>query len=417
MQPHLSKARLLIEQSRYELAEEELRLVLTDDPEHPIAHSLLALSLVHQDRPKEAIQEIRTAIGLAPDVSSCYYAAAVVLKVLEHYDKALEMIQEAIRLEPDDAVYYSEQGSIYLIKRHWNDALVAAEKGLASNPEDVDCLNIRAMALVKLGRKHEAGESLETALSQEPDNARTHANQGWTYLHASKPEKAIASFREALRLEPTLDWARRGIVEALKAKNPIYRLFLAYLLWMSRLSGKARWGVILGLYFGMRILRGIAKTQPAYEPYLFPIAMLYLLFVYLSWSARPLFNLLLRVNRFGRLALSEEEIFASNLVGICLILAGGSGVVGAVWHVNACIGTAIISLLMVIPISGIFHSHSSKGRTMLITYTILLGITGLSLPILITLDIEFGKPLALIFLAGWFLYGFVANIIISREFA
>ena len=66
------------------------------------------------------------------------------------------------------------------------------------------------MALVRLGRRDEAGATLEAALARDPENAVTHANQGWARLHAGDFRGALEHFREALRLNPSLEWARAG---------------------------------------------------------------------------------------------------------------------------------------------------------------------------------------------------------------
>ena len=60
-------------------------------------------------------------------------------------------------------------------------------------------------------------------------------------LHQAQPKAALEHFREALRLDPNLQYAQAGIVEALKARNPIYRWMLGYFLWMGRLSDRAKW--------------------------------------------------------------------------------------------------------------------------------------------------------------------------------
>jgi tetratricopeptide (TPR) repeat protein len=67
-------------------------------------------------------------------------------------------------------------------QRRWQDALTAAEQGLQNNSGHVGCTNLRAMALVKLGRRQEAGASIDVALAKNPENAITQANQGWTLL-------------------------------------------------------------------------------------------------------------------------------------------------------------------------------------------------------------------------------------------
>ena len=41
-------------------------------------------------------------------------------------------------------------------RRRWAAALATADRGLALDPEHAQCTNLRAMALVQLGRKDEA---------------------------------------------------------------------------------------------------------------------------------------------------------------------------------------------------------------------------------------------------------------------
>jgi Tfp pilus assembly protein PilF len=76
------------------------------------------------------------------------------------------------------------------------------ERGLERSPEDVPCTNMRAMALVRLNRRDEAGATIATALARNPEIAFSHANQGWTLLHQGDHRRAIEHFREALRLDP-----------------------------------------------------------------------------------------------------------------------------------------------------------------------------------------------------------------------
>ena len=54
-------------------------------------------------------------------------------------------------------------------------------------------------------------------------------------MHAGDFRGALEHFREALRLNPSPEWARAGLVEALKARYPS-AASLRYFLWMSTLS-------------------------------------------------------------------------------------------------------------------------------------------------------------------------------------
>jgi tetratricopeptide (TPR) repeat protein len=415
MSDYLTRAQILLNQSRSDQAEVELRKRLAEQPDDPVAHAFLAISLNAQGKTKEALQEAHQAVGFGPHLSFVYYVLAEVLHESDRYAEAKAAIEEAIRLDPEDADYYGRLSSIQLDLNKWNEAVSAAEEGLAIDPENVTCTNCRAIALIKLGRKTEAGEAVEAALAHDPENPITHANLGWTLLHQNKPNTAMESFREALRLDPTLEWARKGILHAMKARNPIYRLFLNYLLWMSRLSKGARWGMVIGVYFLFRILSGMNRAIPALKPILTPILILYLLFVLLTWTAQPLFNLLLRFNRFGRLALSREEIMASNWVAFFVFLALLFALAGVILDYSVLIPGAIGAFLMIVPVSGIFYAYSKKARFFLILYSLGLGLVGTAALVTGALSLAASPMLLSLFIIGFIAYFWIANIIYSIE--
>ena len=329
--PNLERGHLLYAQDRHELAAEQFRMVLATEPDDPEAHAMLALSLLGLERFDEAEAESRQAVGLGPDQPLNHYALSRVLIGRNRLDEAVAAIAEAIRLAPEDPDFHATHSQVRFLCREWKEALAAAETGLRFDPEHVLSNNLRAMALVKLGRTGEAGATMGTTLAHAPEDSLSHANQGWVALHEGDRKKALHHFREALRLDPTNDYARAGMVEALKAGNPVYALMLRYFLWMQRLSANLQWAVVIGGYLGNRLLGSLAGSHPEWAPWVNPIRYAYLVFALLTWLASPLFNLLLRLSRDGRLALDEEQTRCANLVGACLGMSLGCA---ALWAVS-----------------------------------------------------------------------------------
>jgi tetratricopeptide (TPR) repeat protein len=359
-------------------AEQAARQSLALDPGDPISHAVLALCLDGREKYKEATEEARQAVSLAPDFSYCHYVMARVLLSRNHLEQALAAINEALRLDADDADFHALQAAILGAKEKWTATLEAAERGLAQDSEHVECINMRAMALAHLGRKEEAHATTQTALARDPENAITHANHGWTLLRQGQTKQSLEHFREALRIEPGLEWAQHGIIEALKSRNFVYRIMLRYFFWMSTLSSKARWAVVIGIYVLSRIMRSAAKVNPAWQPLLLPLIVVLVVFVMMTWIAQPLFNLFLRVSKFGRLALSREQIVASNLVGACLggVLAGviGQLLVGGLGWLTC----ALACWFLIIPISGLFSCSPGWPRQVMVAYAVLLAACGAS---------------------------------------
>lgn len=317
----LQRAQLLMSQGRPELAEKDLRRALADDPDSGICHALLALCLTSMERHADATKAAQEAIHLDPDDSFAHYALSQVMYQRNRFDEALRSIQTAIRIDPYDADYFGVQAAIYYDQSNWKDASASAKHGLEVDPEHVRCLNIRSLSLTNLGRRDEAGRGLAVALEREPDNAHSHCSLGFLKLHEGDPNQALVHFREALRLDPNSDAARFGVVESMKARNIIYRWLLSWFLWMNTFSPRTQLFLVLGIAFGQGIVASVAESVPVLEPLVPFIIFGYLGFVWMCWCGPMLFNLVLRWDSFGRLALTDEQRLESTIAGVYLLVA------------------------------------------------------------------------------------------------
>lgn len=420
----LHRGYLLVQQQRWELAEKELRLCLADDPNRAEGHSLLALCLIQRKQFDEATREAKEGVHLAPENAAAHYMLSRVYYERNQFTEAEESAREALRLDPFDADYFGWLARILFTRRRWHEALDAADQGLALDGEHVDCANLRAMALVKLGRKLDAENTIGSALERNPENADSHANLGWTLLEQRQPEKALHHFREALRLEPNMEWARLGIIEAMKSRYLIYRLILGYFLWMMKLSERAQIFIVIGGYLGFRALREIARQNPQLRLFVLPILIAYIGFAVMTWLAVPLFNLVLRLSRFGRLALSREEISTSNWVGGALLLA--IVILPFSFFYESLLFVALMCGLMSLPLAHIYDCDAGWPRKTLALITLGMGLLALaSSGLMLTgeiLELQGNKKRAAgpmdmgfmcsgIFLVGIFLMQFVIPIL------
>lgn len=377
MSRHLDRAQLLFDQSRHELAMAELHQHLAEDPDNPLVHSMLALCLSELKQFAEATKEAELAIHLGPSIAFTHYALAHVLLDRNQPALALPAAQEALRLDPEDADYFATLARIHFLQSRWREALDAANQGLALDSEHLACTNLRAMSLMKLGRKAEAGATIDTALARNPENALTHANQGWTLLERRQPKQAMEHFREALRLDPELEWARSGIVEAMKARHGVYRWMLMWFFWMARLPPRVQWGVVIGGYFVVQALSRLQDAHPGWSLWIAPLLFAYVLFALMTWIADPLFNLLLRLNRFGRLALTREQVVASNWLGLCVLAGVTSFAAAMLLDSGALLLAALVCCVLTIPVSAIFRCVRGRPRTLMTVYTIALASVSL----------------------------------------
>jgi tetratricopeptide (TPR) repeat protein len=373
---HLERALILFEQSRFDLAEQEVRRDLESEPDNATAHALLSLCLAERGEHRQAMWTAQEAVTREPDLPFAHYALASILQDRERLDEASVAIEEAIRLDPKNTNFLAQLASIRLDQGRWPDVLEITEQGLRMDPEHVACINFRALALNRLGRAAEARAAIETALARDPLNAVTHANQGWACLERGDATQALEHFREALRLDAEFAMARHGIVECLKTRYTVYRVLLRFMLWMAGLSKRSQWGLILGGAVGYLGLLVVKSKWPDYEPIIWPVLIVYLLFGVLTWIADPLFNLLLRLDPFGRLALTPIQLVASTWVGICLLGTVLAGVVGLVLLSPGILLGAAMCGCLVIPVTGVFNCPTGWPRWVMMGYTLVLALLG-----------------------------------------
>jgi tetratricopeptide (TPR) repeat protein len=295
------RAQVLVDQGRYELAEQELGQVLAAEPDYASAHALLAICLSQKGNNAAATQAIKKAIALSPDFSGFHYIYSGILIQQSKLPEAKTAITEALRLDPEDADCYGRLADIQYDQSKYAQALSTAEHGLSLDAEHASCMNLRLLALMQLGQLSLAEKEVEVALANAPENPFSHGIKGWISLHQNRIPEALQSFREALRLEPSFEWGRQGLVEALKAKNGLYRMILRFDLWRSRMSHGERTGLII-------VLTLIPQVRA-----------LFLFVLLLFGLCRPLFTILLWLDPYGRLALSPQEIRQSKWLSVIIL--------------------------------------------------------------------------------------------------
>jgi hypothetical protein len=146
-----------------------------------------------------------------------------------------------------------------------------------------------------------------------------------------------------------------------------------------------------------------------------PILILYGAFVFLSWTAAPLFNLALRLHPIGRYALSPDQRTASNWVGVCLLVALATVIAGLALGISSLVSGALIPVAMVIPVAGAFSPRRAKQRRTLLIVTGILALVGLGSIVAALTAQPYTATLQTLFWFGILGYQMLANAIINRR--
>ncbi len=372
----LRRASMLLEQRRYSAAQSELRQVLAEYPEHTYAHALLSLALAqdervgdsartpeHRDQLMEATRHAELAIASDPNDALGFYALAFSRLQRSDYPAAIEAGQTAIALDPYDADAYAIVAGAQLQSRRYAEALETAERGLKVDPEHGSCTNIRSLSLERLGRGGDAIEAAKAQLSRQPDDSTAHAAVAYAHLNRGEYKEAQLAFREALRLDPTDEFARRGMIEAINSSNVFYRSLHRYFVWMGRLDQRVAFGLMIGFYLLIQSIDRITDTVPFLKPYTTAIVMAYVIFALTTWIASPLMNTALRIHPFGRHLLNRRERLTSTLIAILLGLALTWFVAGLAWfNITVAMAGVVYFLLLAVFVVATMNMPTPAGR-------------------------------------------------------
>lgn len=414
MTAHLERARILIQQRRIDDAQRELLIALAENPDHGETLYLLAYCFNAKNDTEEALKYIGKAIALQPDNDLNYYLFSRILFEADRLPEAQEKIDQAIHLNPFDADYFGVASLIRLNRKEYQAALDKANEGLKIDPENQTCLNSRSTALVKLNKKTEAFSTIQTALEKDPENSYTHANYGWGLLEKGNHKKALEHFRESLKLKPDNEYAQSGMVQALKAKYWIYRMFLKYAFWIGNMKGKLQWVLIIGFYLGIRLLSTIAQQSPELKKIILPVIILYSVFAISTWIISPLFNIMLLLNPYGRYALKQDERRASYFTGTGLFVALAGLILFLSTGNNLFLLITGYGVTMMIPLASMFH-RSGKNKNALKIYAGIMGSIGLIALYMSFSSGELFNAVTTIYLISFIAYQWIANALLSRS--
>lgn len=236
-------------------------------------------------------------------------------------------------------------------------------------------LQARSLAAAHLGKLDEAADASNAALRQTPDEANALATRGYRLMHASEFKEAREAFTAALQRDPNHQLARVGLVETIKATNPLYAVMLRYFLWMTRLP---TWQQLLVIFGGPAIFRTLWRSldaSPGTQWLVGPAVGIWLFLILSTWLATPLSNLALFVHPLGRHALDEEERFEASIIGVLLVMALIGLVVLAI-GIDAGMFMMVAAAAVALPTSATFRASEGWPRWVLGFIAAAVAVTG-----------------------------------------
>ena len=236
-------AQWMFDRQRYAEAIAVLMDLLGENPGLAPIHALLALCQCALRQNALAVHHAEKAVELAPSDPENHFTVSQTLVRLFDWElgivdngqagrriivkavaspasmKALQAIQEAIRLRPDNPNYYAHLACLKLMFGRWGEAIEATNRGLETDPQSIACLVYRASAWLEKDDAVNSEESVKFLLAIDPNSPHGHAGLGDLCLYRRQPREAEQHYLEALRLNPMVLWAERGLDASRRAET------------------------------------------------------------------------------------------------------------------------------------------------------------------------------------------------------
>jgi tetratricopeptide (TPR) repeat protein len=313
-QANLQRGRMLRQVGRPAEAEKFLQAAIGAQPENAVGYYELAFCYCNWPKhAKQALQTIDRAIALDPSRADFFALRAWILGNLDKNQEALQTATQALEMNPYDILALNAKARAYLDLSEWADAEATARHALSIDTDNDVAGNILAIALRQQGRLQESQAVTASMLAQAPDDAMSQNNAGWSALQAGDYRRANRHFLEALRLDPTHDNARRGLIHAFNSRVWIYRIYFQFLAWMSKHKTGTRYGILIVIYLAYRSVIGTMRAEMGHNAGDWIAVVVAFYFIFFGFG-RSFGNFFLLLDPFARHALGRKEILLSSLV-------------------------------------------------------------------------------------------------------
>lgn len=225
-------------------AETAIKRAIEIDPNNAAAHAYYAEILMDiylsggggLDTLQKAIDESKLAQSLAPDTLDTHRARGYVLEATANYEEAIREYQAAIAINKNIAILHLALGRNYYAMGIYDKAIDEYTIANTLNPADAapDFLTSRAYAVV--GQFAKAMQFAETAVKDDPANARYHGNLGVMYYRNALYSESVKELSLAVNGGLTDDGQKVDGLELVPNSPRLAEIYFTYALALAKVG-------------------------------------------------------------------------------------------------------------------------------------------------------------------------------------
>ncbi len=206
------QAKILTEIGKPDYAQDYIKQILAEAPDHPRANLLMGIALTYDLETRAEGEKMLAAIAKAEKASDAaptqradaYMGIARLALGDRRWDEAITNMNRAVELVPSSKEVRVAHGNLALQLREFTNARESFEKLIEVNPNDTEALI--GLVQAKIGARDALGaySLMEDAVKAQPKNAQLVYWFGKAAKELLKNDQALKLFTDARQLDPKL---------------------------------------------------------------------------------------------------------------------------------------------------------------------------------------------------------------------
>jgi Flp pilus assembly protein TadD len=217
---HLNLGLVLAKQQKFAEAEAQVDQAVRLAPQDAAALAAAGRVKARIGNTSEGVALVRKAVALAPESAMLHLDLGIVLAESFDFARALPEMTEAVRLAPKSALAHLNRGTVLLDLGGKADAKPDLELARQLAPQMPEPYYFLAVIEKQAGNFDRAAALLKNVVKLEPGNGMAWNMLGQCLERESHVEEAIASWRQALAINPNNMQALWGLAKAVKPTDP-----------------------------------------------------------------------------------------------------------------------------------------------------------------------------------------------------
>jgi len=218
LNPKTMQARLVLgnfyqSQKRFDEAEKQFRESQALDQNSLDSRKALAGLYLIEGKKADAEEVLEQAKRDMPHNPDCFLALSDFYYSTGDVDKSVAEYRALYQERPDDLQVKEKYIQLLIQTKRFDEARILDDEILKSNPKDDGALIYRSQMQINAGDVNDAAQTLQTVVSNSPNNMQAHYTFGIALQRQGNLDRALSEWREALRLDPNFLEAQRSIAD------------------------------------------------------------------------------------------------------------------------------------------------------------------------------------------------------------